>query len=118
MIDVLLQIFGPQLAHKLFGDKNEITTKELADAIVEMSEILDANKIAIGALERKNERLQKEIRLLSPINIKDALDIINGLMDRQERANREELKRQQNWNYSLCVACAVALIFTAMRLFL
>ena len=89
MIDLLLQVFGPSLAQKLFashqGEEKQITLQDVAEALVEVGADTSKHKEAIAAI-------QHELQGLSPQNVNPQLEAIYKWM--QEHVDYEEQQRR------------------------
>ena len=127
MIDVLLQLFGPSLAKKLFSQNDDLTlqnlaevSKELAEAFAESAEVAARHEQEIGAI-------QKELQGLTPLNVNSQLEEIYKWMQEHvaseqrtfselARKQREMDRKQQAWNIGLACGIGVALILAVLCL--
>ena len=111
MIDTLLQIFGLTLANKLFAPTDELTLKDVAQAVVDVGK--DNHKH-----EKVIEAIRKELQGLAPHNLNPRIEEIYGWMHRhiqsEQQTFSELAKRQLYWNVALSCAAGLALLLSIL----
>lgn len=113
MLDALLYIFGPELAHKMFANKD---AKDVAVSNEEFVQVIEEIVKKFQEAEASINRIKKDIQTLSPVNISSELGVIFKWMEDHTKAERQILRRQRYWTYGFGALAAIALILAIVSL--